>query len=151
MMDVANYPKQTTLSVLGCEDTGMEEVITTFMDACRMVFEEKGQQVEIYPEMFKTANAGRKMGGLISFATKLAQKPEPGFTVDGLEDEYKIFLVAGQYRDSISFDVYCQTLFALKKGGFGKRQREYEYKGSRYERALNYVAEAFKAFTADDE
>lgn len=115
MMDVANYPKQTTLSVLGCEDTGMEEVITTFMDACRMVFEEKGQQVEIYPEMFKTANAGRKMGGLISLATKLAQKPEPGFTVDGLEDEYKIFLVAGQYRDSISFDVYCQTLFALKK------------------------------------
>ena len=98
MMDVANYPKQTTLSVLGCEDTGMEEVITTFMDACRMVFEEKGQQVEIYPEMFKTANAGRKMGGLISLATKLAQKPEPGFTVDGLEDEYKIFLVAGQYR-----------------------------------------------------
>ena len=82
---------------------------------------------------------------------KLAQKPEPGFTVDGLEDEYKIFLVAGQYRDSISFDVYCQTLFALKKGGFGKRQREYEYKGSRYERALNYVEEAFKAFTADDE
>lgn len=96
MMDVANYPKQTTLSVLGCEDTGMEKVITTFMDACRMVFEEKGQQVEIYPEMFKTANAGRKMGGLISLATKLAQKPEPGFTVDGLEDEYKIFLVAGQ-------------------------------------------------------
>ncbi len=103
------------------------------------------------PRCSKTANAGRKVGGLISLATKLAQKPEPGFTVDGLEDEYKIFLVAGQYRDSISFDVYCQTLFALKKGGFGKRQREYEYKGSRYERALNYVAEAFKAFTADDE
>lgn len=140
MVDLAKYPKQTTYSLFNCEDNSLEAVVDLCIAAIQKQCSETHLPAAVHKEEFKTANAARKMGGIISFVGKLAQKSEPGITLENPEDQYRIHLVACQIQDEVSFDVYAYT-------GFNhiSDTRKRDFCSRRYERAQECVHNAFRS------
>lgn len=144
MVDVAGYLKQGTMCISGCAENSLESIIGLFLEACQNFCAEQGLNVTVHLEEFKTDSPTRKFGGMIGLAAKLAQKPTPGFTIESQEDNYRIHLVAGQYRDEISFDTYFFTGFNLYKDS---NSRKFQYSVNKFELTLECMQEAFQSIT----
>lgn len=142
MKDLAKFPIQNTLTVQGCPDEAIETLLDEFVEVCSKTYAAHSFPVEVYREEFKTANTARKIGGVIGFAAKLAQKSSPGFAIESKENEYALYLVASQYRDEVSFDIYHYTPFKLRER---TNRKQYEYCGNKYLQAQNYLLEAWQS------
>ncbi|HJC71388.1 MAG TPA: hypothetical protein H9698_01155 [Candidatus Ruthenibacterium merdavium] len=142
MVDVAKYPEQGTLSFSRCGELTLDELINRFMQVCLGCCTEQGLNVTVRRDEFKTSNAARKMGGVISLVGKMVQKSCPGFTIESKSENYRIHLVGGQYMDEISFDLFFFTGFALERNA-----RKRDYAEHRFQEAIDCVKKAYESMT----
>lgn len=142
MVDVAAYPSQGTLTFQDCGNQTLDNTIEFFMQQCRTCCAEKGLDITVQRNEFKTSNAARKMGGLVSFVGKMVQKSSPGFTIESKAENYRIHLVGGQYMDEISFEVFFFTGFNIERN-----VRKREYCKHKFEIAADCVRDAYNSMT----
>lgn len=142
MVDVAEYAERGTLTFSRCGNVTLDELMEGFMRACLDCCMEQGLNVTVRRDEFKTSNAARRMGGVISLVGKMVQKSCPGFTIESKSENYRIHLVGGQYMDEISFNLFFFTGFRVERN-----ERKRAYAEHRFEEAVQCVNKAYDAMT----